>query len=134
MRANASSPNDRPNHDCAYQERQVRCRFPGAISDGTTGHGAFYCRIHARERGTMIAHQCLDKSQTWNRYATEAENTGWIDENFPREPGESDRDYAGRCKLFALAKLQGIRSKPEVSNGVQPLRRIIERAGELVEF
>lgn len=117
-------------HDCAYQEHQLRCRFPGAISEGTTGQGPFYCRIHAWERGTMMAHQCLDQSQTWLARPAE-EDTTWLDQNFPRQPDESQQSYNRRCKQFVLADLSRFSLKPVLSDS---LAKADVPAGELVAF
>ena len=121
------------NHDCAYQENQLRCRFPGAISNGTTGGGPWFCQVHTRDRGSMIASQVLRASQSW--YAIPpVEDTTWLDENLPRHAGETQHDYHFRCRDFALPALKGFRPKPVVSSGLSPIAKPDVRSGELVEF
>lgn len=110
------------NRDCAYQENHLRCRYPGAISSGTTGGGPWFCRIHARDRGSMIASQVLRASQTWCAKSP-VEDTPWLDENLPRHEGETQHDYHFRCRDFALPALKGFRPKPvlSLSNGPMAL-------------
>ena len=136
------------SHNCAYQENQLRCRYHGAISDGTTGQGPWYRRLHARDRGSMIASQVLRASQTW-RPEPVAEDTTWIDENFPMQAGETQQEYNRRCRDFSLPALNGFRPKPVVSNAVggprpapgspwydaaKPAASATERAADLVVF
>ena len=134
-------------HDCAYHENQLRCRFPGAISNGTTGGGPWFCQVHTRDRGSMIASQVLRASQAW--YAKPpVEDTPWLDENLPRHAGETQHDYNFRCRDFALSMalghpvLKGFRPKPVlslsngpvVSSGLSLAAKPDVRSGELVEF
>ena len=99
------------NHNCAYQENQLRCRYPGAISNGTTGQGPWFCRIHARDRGSMIASQVLRASQRWESKPA-ADDFTWLEENFPKRPGETLDEYNMRCKAFAISNLKNFNIKP----------------------
>jgi hypothetical protein len=128
--SNETPTSTKANHDCAYQEHHLRCRFPGAISDGTTGQGPFYCRIHARERGTQLAHQCLAQSQTWIPRPVQ-ENLAWLNEHLPHEVDETTAEYNLRRRDFVLANLKTFSLKPVVSNSVA---KPDVRSSELVEF
>jgi hypothetical protein len=121
---------DRNSHDCAYQVGEMRCQYPGAISLNTTGGGPYYCRVHIRERGTLFARQALEASQGY-RAPVVAEDTSWLDENFPMQPGESRQEYCERCRAYALSMLGTFRPKPVVNT--EPAR-IREPGEDLVEM
>lgn len=99
------------NHNCSYQEGSLRCAYPGAISEGTTGQGPWFCRIHARDRGSLIASQVLRASQKWQPKPA-VDDLSWLAENYPMRPGESRHDYNLRCRDYALSMLKGFKPKP----------------------
>ena len=118
------------NHNCAYHETHLICRYPGAISEGTNGGGPWFCRIHARDRGSMIASQVLRASQTWF-VNPPVDDTSWFDENLPRQAGETQHDYNFRCRDHALSMLKGFRPKPVLDTQPKRMREPGEDAVEL---
>lgn len=102
---------DHNRHDCSYESAGQRCRYPGAISLGTTGGGPWYCRVHARERGSRFAQQALEQSQSYRAPVVE-ENLTWLAEKFPMQAGESRGGYNARSRAYALSMLGTFRAKP----------------------
>ena len=129
---------DTNNHDCAYQVRGLRCKYPGAISPGILGGGPWYCRIHIREQGNAIAWQCLEQSQR-DRPEPVAEDRTWLDEHFPMQPQETRQEYNLRCRAKALgaglgpSTLKGFRVKPVLSLANGPVA-IREPGEDMVEL
>ena len=100
------------NHDCAFEYRGQRCRNPGSISEGTSGGGTWYCRVHIRVRTGKAALREVELSQIGSAEAPATDKLEWLDKNFPRNAGETDHGYAMRCKALALTGLQAFRLKP----------------------
>lgn len=96
---------------CAFEYRGERCKNPGSTSDGTGGGGPWFCRFHVRVRVGRSALRELELSQLAAAEAPAPEKLEWLDKNLPRRAGESDHDYAMRCKAAALAGLKTLRLK-----------------------
>lgn len=104
------------DYACDYQSGALRCKYPGTIGLSTLGGRPLYCRIHIRERGTLIAQQALEASQNYRPPVIDDDPcddpNSWLARNFPMRPGESRHEYNQRCKAYALAMLGRLRVKP----------------------
>ena len=94
------------SHFCEFDFQGQRCQNPGANSESTTGGGPWYCGVHFRERSGAAAIRELELSRFGSLEKPQGEKLDWLDKNFPRHEGESDRDYAMRCKTFALTGMK----------------------------
>ena len=99
------------SHFCEFEVDHSRCGNHGSISNGATGGGPWYCRVHARDQHSPEAVREVELSQITSPSLETPENLDWLDKNLSRRSGENDNGYAMRCKAAALAGLKTLRLK-----------------------
>lgn len=62
---------DEKRHDphrgrCSWNGPAGRCRFPGALSNGTRGDQPFYCWLHFRCEDPVTGDLMTEKSNRWD--------------------------------------------------------------------
>ena len=100
------------SHFCEFEVDNLRCANPGSTSNGTTGGGPWYCRVHAQDQHSPEAIREVELSQITSPRLGAPEKIEWLDKNLPKREGENGHDYAMRCKELAVAGMRSFRMKP----------------------
>ena len=90
---------------CSWMSEGERCRFPGTMTDATTGTDRWLCPHHYRSPGMAAGHEIVQRSIRWSQLPNAAE--AWVEARRKQVYGMGDNPVVARLRAQIEAHRAG---------------------------